>query len=208
MVTNPRSWSLAMLLSAASANADTTLQFASQGDCPAFADSVQVSGALVRADIRTQGQDYSSIFDGSVNSLTTLLPAQHKYYQVRVDESAPDYTTGVANGTGNLIDEQTQKVQAMLQQQCTDQEKKGGSCDAMPDMRSVMQGIAASRAKMEMRDTGHKKTLAGVDCDVFEVLEDDVKKQEVCYALANELPISDDDRKGLALGLKVMGHVG
>jgi len=64
------------------------------------------------------------------------------------------------------------------------------------------------RRWIEMRDTGHKKTVQGVDCNVFEVLENDIKKQEVCYAIAGELPIADDDRKGLARGLKVMARYG
>ena len=40
------------------------------------------------------------------------------------------------------------------------------------------------------------------------MLENGVKKQEVCYALAEDLPIPEPDRKGLARGLKVMNRYG
>ena len=208
MITNLRLLISATLALASPVCADTTLRFAAEGDCPGIADSVEISGSLMRIDIHAQGQEFSSIFDGAEDLYTTLLPAQHKYQQVEVDEDALDYTGDVADSTGKYLDNQMQKMQAMLQQQCVDLEKKGGSCAAMPDMRSVMQGMAANQPRIEMRDTGHKKTVQGVDCNVFEVLENDIKKQEVCYAIAGELPIADDDRKGLARGLKVMARYG
>ncbi|HMB43336.1 MAG TPA: hypothetical protein VKM00_05585 [Luteimonas sp.] len=208
MITNLRLSISITLLLAGPVYADTSLHYTVQGDCPAIADSVEISGPLMRIDIQAQGQDSSSIFDGAEDLYTTLLPAQHKYYQVEVDEDALDYTGDVADSTGKYLDNQMQKMQAMLQQQCADLEKKGGSCAAMPDMRSLMQGMAANQPRIEMRDSGHKKSVDGVDCNVFEVLENDIKKQEVCYALAGELPIPEDDRKGLARGLKVMTRYG
>ena len=207
MITNLRPLAVAMLILAMPAHADTTLHYAVQGSCPAIADSVEISGPLMRIETHAQGQDYFSVFDGSEDLYTTLLPAQHKYYQVEVDEDALDYTGDVADSTGKYIDNQMQKMQAMMQQQCADLEKHGGSCAAMPDLRSIMQGMAA-QPKAELRDTGHKKTLAGVDCEVFEIFEDGVKKQEVCYAMTGDLSIPDADRKGLARGLKAMTRYG
>jgi hypothetical protein len=208
MITNLRLFISAALLLASPVCADTTLHFTAQGDCPAIADSVEISGPLMRTDTHAQGQDISSIFDGDEDLYTTLLPEQHKYYQVEVDENAPDFSGNVADSTGKYLDNQMQKMQVKLQQQCADLEKNAGACATGPDMRSVMQGVATNQPRIEMRDTGHKKTVEGLDCNVFEVLENDIKKQEVCYAVAGELPIAEDDRKGLARGLDILTRYG
>jgi hypothetical protein len=75
-------------------------------------------------------------------------------------------------------------------------------------MRSLLQGMAAGQPVTELRDAGSKRTVDGVDCNVFEVFENDIKRQEACYAMAAELPIAESDRKGLARGLKVMNRYG
>jgi len=208
MITNSRTWTLGISLLAASAHADTTIHYMAQGDCPAIADSVEISGPLVRIDGHEQGQDYYSVFDGDEDLFTTMMPAQHKYAQIEVDEDALDYTGDVADSTGKYMDNQMKKMQAMMQQQCAELEKSGRSCAAMPDMRSLMQTMAAKSPTTETSDTGQKKTIAGVDCEVFAVLENDVKKQEVCYANPTELPIPEPDRKGLARGLKALNKYG
>jgi hypothetical protein len=199
---------LSLLAIAGAVDADTTLRYTVEGDCPAIADSVEISGSLMRIDVRAQGEDTASIFDGTEDLFTMLMPAQRKYHQVEVDEDALEYTGDVADSTGKYIDNQMQKMQAMVQQQCAELAKSGGSCAAMPDMRSLLQGMAAGQPVTELRDTGSKKTVDGVDCNVFEVFENDIKRQEVCYAMAAELPIAESDRKGLARGFKVMNRYG
>lgn len=208
MARSLQSCALLALVLGTSAHADTTLHYAVEGNCPAIADAVEISGSLIRIEIHAQGQDYASIFDGGEDLYTTLLPAQRKYYQVEVDEDALDYTGDVADSTGKYIDNQMLKMQTMMQQQCAELEKSGGSCASMPDLRSIMQGMAASSPKLELRDTGHKKTVADVDCGVFEVLEGGVKKKEACYAASADLPLPETDRKGLARGLKAMTRYG
>ena len=208
MMTNLRLSIMALLAIAGSAGADTTIRYSVEGDCPAIADSVEVSGPLMRIDIHAQGQDVASIFDGVEELFTTLMPAQRKYHQVEVDEDALEYTGDVADSTGKYVDNQMRKMQAMVQQQCVELEKSGGNCATMPDMRSLLQGMAAGQPVTELRATGAKKTVDGVDCNVFEVFENDVKRQEACYANAGELPIADSDRKGLARGLKAMNRYG
>jgi len=208
MIDNLRLWSLTTVILAGTASADTTLRYTAQGDCPTIADSVEISGALMRFDVHEQGQEYYSVFDGAEELYTTMIPAQHKYYQVEVDEDALDYTGDVADSAGKYIDNQMQKMQAMMQQQCADLQRNGGSCAAMPDMRSMIQAMAASQPRTEVRDSGQKKTVDGIACSVFEMLENGVKKQEVCYALPEDLPIPEPDRKGLARGMKVMNRYG
>jgi hypothetical protein len=207
MIDNLRLWSLTTVILAGTASADTTLRYTAQGDCPAIADSVEISGALMRFDVHEQGQEYYSVFDGDEGQYTTMMPAQHKYHQVEVDE-ALDTAGGVADNADTYIDSQMQKMQAKVQQQCADLQRNSGTCAPMPDMSSTIQAVAASQPRTEVRDSGQRKTVAGVACSVFEMLENGVKKQEVCYAQPEDLPIPDPDRKGLALGLKVMNRYG
>jgi hypothetical protein len=197
-----------MLALTVSVRADTTLRYTVDGECPTIADTVEVSGNLVRTNFHTESGDQSSVYDGLEDSLTTLLPAQKKYVQIEVDEDALETADDVAENSGKVVTDPLQKIRTMMQGPCTDPEKNGSGCATAPGMHSMLRNIAADQPQFEMRDTGHKKTVAGVDCNVVEVLQDKVKKREVCYALVSELTIPADDREGLGRGLIVMTRYG
>jgi hypothetical protein len=207
MITKLWLGSLAMLALTVSVRADTTLRYTVEGECPTIADTIEISGNLVRANFHTENGDQSTVYDGLEDSLTTLLPAQKKYVQIDADDDALD-TADVVENSGKEAADPLQKIRSMMQGQCPDPEKNGSGCAAAPDMHSMLRNIAADQPQFEMRDTGHKKTVAGVDCNVVEVLQDKVKKREVCYALVSELTIPADDREGLGHGLKVMTRYG
>ena len=139
MIGNLRLWSLTTVIWAGAASADTTLRYTAQGDCPAIADSVEISGALIRFDVHELGEEYYSVFDGAEELYTTMLPAQHKYAQVEVDEDALDYTGDVADSAGKYVDNQMQKMQAMLPPA-----SRGPSCATAGRRRPSMASLAAS----------------------------------------------------------------
>lgn len=184
--------------------ADTTLHYTVQGECPALADSVQVSGSLMRLDEHAGNQDRVSIFDGIDDVYTTLSPQRHQYRQVEVDEDAADDDDDVADNSRQHMDNRMQKVQGLLQKQCA--QNPGGACAAMPDPHSLLQSISSAKPRVELHDLGHTKSVAGANCNVYELTENGIKTREVCYAQVSELPIPADDREGLGRGLQALNE--
>lgn len=208
---------LCWLAASGTALADTRIAYVVEGNCPALADSVEISGSRMRIDMRLDGQRMSSLFDGEEDTVTSLMHEQKQFHETEVDEDAADYTADVMGSTMIHVDKQMEAVMAQMKQSCEQmkaQSRGRGSvvsaCDSMPNMRSMMESALgpANQAKIEMRETGRDDTIAGSACRWMEAWQGEYKLREQCDAEIATMPLPDGDRGGFARGVRVLMSYG
>jgi hypothetical protein len=197
-----RAAALVLAMAGACAHADSHLDYATQGACPALFRSIEIAGPRLRIEVEpAQGEPISSIFDGDEDLVTTLIPSQHKVMRMEVDDDAADYTGDVARSSMTYVDRQMEKAMALMREQC-----KHGGCPQMPDLGALMGRAAVD--PITARDTGQADTVGGVACTWREWVRDGAVVRRECLADIAALPLPEADRAGLLRGMRVMMRYG
>lgn len=191
--------------------ADLSLIYPQQAHCTSEMSAIKISGSRMRFDSVMENKNYSMLFDGLEDMITTLDHSNRQYHQTEVDEDALDYTKDVMSSTGTFVGKQMETMQAQMKQQCAQMEKQGMSCPNM-DLSSIMQTMQASvgdgAQKIEIKPLEKIKAVANMACKSFDRYENDEKKSEECYIEAKDMVMPDKDKKHLLRNMKVMLHYG
>ena len=195
-------------ISPLTALADVSAIYPQQASCSSMMQSIRISGSRMRMDGLMEGHQYSMLFDGLEDMITSLDHEHHNFYQMEVDEDALDYNADVMTSTGNFIGNQMNAMQVQMKQQCAQMEKQGFSCSNMPDMASMIknaQSISGQQMPtIEIRASDKNQTLAGMACKTYDRFENGRRVSEECYVEPKDMLMSEKDKKYLIRNMKVL----
>lgn len=192
------------------ASADISLSYPQQTACKTMVSSIQISGSHMRLDSNMENGNYSMLFDGLEDIITSLDHQGKSFHQIEVDEDALDYNKDVMSSTGNYIGNQMKAVQDQMKQQCAQMGKQGFSCANLPDLSSMMQSAQAMAGQqmptVEIKQSDKNQAVAGVACQTYDRIENGSRISEACYVEPKDFPMSEKDKKYFLRNLKVMLH--
>jgi len=146
------------------------------------------SGNIRFSDSSTKKGEYS-IFDSNNHKLIHINPA-HKAY-MEIDENTIDkQMSGMKQQMDKMIQQMQQQMKDMPPEQRQMVEQMMGNLNT----NSKLPAIPQTPNKQQLK-TNKTDTIAGINCNVTDIMIDGIKTEELCIADENFFNISDDDKK-------------
>lgn len=136
---------------------------------------ISTQGSMTRLDIDSTGGDAGLIFDAGKGELVVLDYAEKKYYLMTREQM-----DAMAVQVSDAMRQMEEALAAMPPEQ-------RAMAEQMMKGKMPQQASAAPEPKSTIKKTGGSGTVAGLDCDNYEVSQDGLKIRDMCVTPWDEI---------------------